>query len=266
MCETATTLVLGRVLIGVWLLAFWAWRQVPILFHVDGTDITDQGQESGYADPDIISTKLYSWQFLLQSLARESSDACKVLVETTQQEWMVPHAYKQAEVLRFAKEENLDWLSYARGVENLAIRIFDVGGVDKFDFGRDVGRAKELFVAKYGLADTQVLVMMETHANATVWGYDQKGNRVLLVNRGGLPNETNLEVVQAAYRERFGEGAGMVLFEAHLAHEMTHCRQIWNQPFFYVPTLEDYQQSEIKAYEASIAIKRTGMIFYKCLF
>ncbi len=108
--------------------------------------------------------------------------------------------------------------------------------------------------------------MMETHAYATVWGYDQKGNRVLLVNRGGLPNETNMEVVQAVYRERFGEGAGMVLFDAHLAHQMTHCRQIRNQPFCYVPTLEDYQPSGIEAYEASIAIKQTGMIFYKCLF
>lgn len=58
----------------------------------------------------------------------------------------------------------------------------------------------------------------------------------------------------------------MVLFGAHLAHEMTHCRQIRSQPFSYVPTLEDYQQSEIEAYEVSIAIKQTGMIFYKCSF
>lgn len=155
-------------LTGVLLLVFWAWRQLPTLFRVDSTDVTGQGQETGHTDSDIISTRLYSWQFLLQSLAWEGGDTCKVLIEATQQEQMVLHAYKQAEVLRFAKEENLDWLSYARGVENLAIRIFDLGGVDKFDFGRDIGEANELFVVKYGLANTQVLVMMETHANATV--------------------------------------------------------------------------------------------------
>lgn len=245
------------------LLVFWVWRQSSTFVHIDDTNRTVQEQES--AGNDGISTRRYSWQFLFQSLALERGDTCKVLVEASRQEQIVLHAYRQIEVLRFAQEADLDWLSYARAVENLAIRIFDTGGIEKFDFARDVGSTKELFATEHELGSSQVLVMMETHANATVWGYDQKGNRVLLVNRGGLLNETNLEVVRAAYRKKFGEGAGLVLFEAHLAHEMKHCQQIWAQPFFYVPTLEDYQQSETEAYLASIKIKQAGLVFYKCL-
>ncbi|GEM83401.1 hypothetical protein [Meiothermus hypogaeus] len=247
-------------------LGFWAWRRVPTSDSTGEANPVVQGEELEYSGPSWFPTRLHSWQFLLQSWALESGDDCKVLAEAVRQEQIVLHAYRQMEVLHFAKEADLDWLSYARAVESLAIRIFNAGGIAQFDFSRNVGDTKELFGAECELGGSQVMVMMETHANATVWGYDQDGNHVLLVNRGGLLNETNLDVVRGAYRVRFGEGAGMVLFEAHLAHEMKHCQQIRAQPIFYVPTLEDYQQNEIEAYIASIKIKQAGMVFYKCLF
>lgn len=247
-------------------LGFWVWRRVPAFDCTGEANCEVQGQGSEYSDPDEFPTRLHSWQFLLQSWALESGDDCKVLAEAVRQEQIVLYAYRQVEVLQFAQEADLDWLSYASAVESLAIRIFNVGGIAQFDYSRNVDSTKELFGAEHEPGGGQVMVMMETHANATVWGYDQNGNHVLLINRGGLLNETNLDVVRGAYRVRFGEGAGMVLFEAHLAHEMKHCQQIWAQPIFYVPTLEDYQQNEIEAYIASIKIKQAGMVFYKCLF
>ena len=202
-----------------------------------------------------------TWQFFVHS-GSPTTDVCAALSEARKQQAMVLFAYQNPQVLQASEDSGLGWSGYSQAVENLVRRIYETGSIENFDFARDVGRVEVLLKpapASIDPAEVQIVVVLETHSNGTIWGFDPQGNRVLLVSRGGTIYESSQELIIQAHKDHFGELAGEWLYFAHLDHEMKHRQQLLHKADEALPGLEEYQHNELEAYQSSIQSKEQAL-------
>jgi hypothetical protein len=253
MRQRTTLKLLGGVIAGLWLLGGGLPPQQAHSLEATSQHIVPIPIEE--------TQEKVAWQFFLQN-GSTPTDVCDALAEARRQQVMVLFAYQNTEVLKAAEDSGMSWREYSGAVENLVRRVYAIGAIEDFDFARDVGLVQVLFEPapnNFDPGEAQVMAVLETHSNGTVWGFDEKANRVLLVNRGGMIIESSQEVVIQAHKQLFGEAAGEWLYFAHLKHELKHRQQLLGYGEGHLPSLGEYRQNELEAYQASIQFKEQAL-------
>lgn len=248
----------GRVMAGLWLLSTVWSLPLPVQSQPENPVA---GPQQGIQTRGEAASDKVTWQFVVQS-GSAPTDMCGALAEARRQQLMVLFAYQNTQVLQAAMDSGLNWQGYSTAVENLVRTVYTVGGIEHFDFARDVGPVETLLeplALSFDPGEVQIVTVLETHSNGTIWGFDHKGNRVLLVDRSGMIHESSQELVIQAHKDHFGEQAGEWLYYAHLDHELTHRHQLLSHAEGYMPSLEEYQHNEIEAYEHSIQSKEQAL-------
>jgi hypothetical protein len=208
----------------------------------------------------------FTWQVFLLA-ASELPDTCTALQEDYQQQKTFLTAYQNYHLLEYAQKKQLGWSDYFEAVRNLSVRIYGLGEAGSLAVVTAEDQIPSYFApTRYTSSDPYPVVVMETHANGTIWGLDRKGNHVLLVNRSGLISELAEEQVLEAHQIQFGLVAGKVIFYANLYHEMKHLEQLRHNPaLIETMSLDQYQQNEVEAYQVSLQIIAEALASNECL-
>jgi len=143
--------------------------------------------------------------------------------------------------------------------EDLAEFIYNNGGLGSYDPNSlTMDQIDGFFTstpAPPGNATTQTA--MSTRGDGSIWGYNSNGNRVMIVDNNGNIVQNNYNSVLNNYRQKHGWTAGEKLFDAALAHEMTHHQQAKTEGFTDSPG--QHRRFELAAYQAGINKKKQAL-------
>jgi hypothetical protein len=147
---------------------------------------------------------------------------------------------------------------------NLAEFIYNNGGLGSYDPNSLTWDQIDGFFtskpAPPGNATTQTA--MSTAGDGSIWGYNTNGDRVMIIDSNGNIVPNNYNSVLNNYRQNYGWTAGEKLFEAGLAHEMTHHNQAKTEGFGDSPG--QHRRFEMAAYKAGIAAKKQALQALGC--
>lgn len=207
----------------------------------------------------------FTWQVFLLDTSRPS-DTCTVLLEDLKQQQAFLSAYQNPRLLDYARKNEVDWSGYFEAIRNLSVKIYQLEDLGELDALSAEDQIPGYFAqTSYASSNPYPVVVMETHANGTIWGLDAKGNHLQLVNRGGLISESAEEQVLAAHKAQFGPDAGQVIFYANLYHEMKHLAQLRQNPALVESmSLDQYQRNEVEAYQVSLNIVAEALATHGC--
>ncbi|MDX2008404.1 MAG: hypothetical protein SFU83_24430 [Meiothermus sp.] len=207
----------------------------------------------------------FTWQVFLFDTSRPS-ETCAVLLEDLKQQQAFLSAYQNPHLLEYARKNEVDWSGYFEAIRNLSVKIYQVGELGALDALSTVDQIPTYFAQTNSASSNPYpVVVMETHANGTIWGLDAKGNHLQLVNRGGLISESAEEQVLEAHKAQFGQDAGKVIFYANLYHEMKHLAQLRQNPALVeTMSLDQYQRNEVEAYQVSLNIVLEALSTHGC--
>jgi len=185
--------------------------------------------------------------------------ACGKIKEELAEEELIRAAYENQDILARAIEDGLDWAGYDAAVMNLAEFIYNNGGLGSYDPNSlTMDQIDDFFTstpAPPGNATTQTA--MSTRGDGSIWGYNSDGNRVMIIDSDGNIVQNNYNSVLNNYRQKHGWTAGEKLFEAALAHEMTHHKQAKTEGFTDSPG--QHRRFELAAYQAGINKKKQAL-------
>ena len=189
----------------------------------------------------------------------EKEKACGKIKEELAEEELIRAAYDNLDILARAIEDGLDWAGYDAAVMNLAEFIYNNGGLGSYDPNSlTMDQIDGFFTstpAPPGNATTQTA--MSTRGDGSIWGYNSDGNRVMIVDNNGNIVQNNYNSVLNNYRQKHGWTAGEKLFDAALAHEMTHHQQAKTEGFTDSPG--QHRRFELAAYQAGINKKKQAL-------
>ena len=189
----------------------------------------------------------------------EKEKACATIKQKLKNEQILLAAYENLDILARAIEDGLDWDGYDAAVNNLAEFIYNNGGLGSYDPNSlTPDQINDFFTstpAPAGNATTQTA--MSTAPNGSIWGYNTDGNAVMIIDNNGNIVQGNYNNVLNNYRQKYGWTAGEKLFDAALAHEMTHHKQAKTEGFTDSPG--QHRRFEMAAYKAGIEKKKQAL-------
>lgn len=194
----------------------------------------------------------------------EKEKACAKINQKLKEEQILLAAYENLDILARAVEDGLDWSGYDAAVMNLAEFIYNNGGLGSYDPNSITMDQFDGFFtsapAPPGNASTRTA--MSTASDGSIWGYNTAGDRVMIIDSNGNIVPNNYNSVLNNYRQNYGWTAGEKLFEAGLAHEMTHHKQAKTEGFGNSPG--QHRRFEMAAYKAGIEKKKQALQALGC--
>jgi hypothetical protein len=185
--------------------------------------------------------------------------ACGTIQQKLEEEQIMLAAYENMDLLARAVEDGLNWEGYDAAVMNLAEFIYNNGGLGSYDPNSLTWDQIDGFFTSAptppGNAGTRTA--MSTRGDGSIWGYNANGDRVMIVDGNGNIVPNNYNSVLNNYRQNYGWTAGEKLFEAGLAHEMTHHNQAKTEGFTDSPG--QHRRFEMAAYKAGIEAKKQAL-------
>lgn len=231
---------------------------------ISGEDLIEYKPWGNTAIPGNTSSQRIETSLRPANQEDEKEKACATIKKKLNDEQIILAAYENIDILARAIEDGLDWEGYDAAVMNLAEFIYNNGGLGNYDPNSlTMDQINDFFTstpAPPGNATTQTA--MSTRGDGTIWGYNSDGNRVMIVDGDGNIVQNNYNSVLNNYRQKYGWTAGEKLFDAALAHEMTHHQQAKTEGFTDSPG--QHRRFEIAGYKAGIEKKKQALQALGC--
>lgn len=237
----------------------WQYAVAKRECGITGEDLVEYKPWGNTAMPGNTSSQRIETSLNPAKPSDEKEKACAAIKQKLKDEQILLAAYENLDLLDRAIEDGLDWAGYDAAVMNLAEFIYNNGGLDSYDPNSlTYDQISDFFTsapAPAGNATTQTA--MSTAPNGSIWGYNTDGNAVMIIDSNGNIVPNNYNSVLNNYRQKYGWTAGEKLFDAALAHEMTHHKQAKTEGFTDSPG--QHRRFEMAAYKAGIAKKMQAL-------